>query len=55
MTPRRPLRPRRWTAPPGEVCRAGPVPDLKPPGVRSIETPPGWHGLRCGAPSGMDP
>lgn len=24
------------------------------PGVGSIETPPGWHGLRYAAPSGMD-
>ena len=32
-----------------------PVPDRKPPGVRSIETPPGWHGLRYAALSGMDP
>jgi hypothetical protein len=24
---------------------ADPVPDCKPPGVGSIETPPGWHGL----------
>lgn len=28
-----------------------PVPDCKPPGVGSIETPPGWHGLRYAAPS----
>lgn len=34
---------------------ADPVPDCKPPGVGSIETPPGWHGLRYAAPSGMDP
>nr|DAK97451.1 MAG TPA: hypothetical protein [Caudoviricetes sp.] len=24
------------------------------PGVGNIKTPPGWHGLRCVAPSGMD-
>lgn len=29
---------------------ADPVPDCKPPGVGSIETPPGWHGLRSAAP-----
>lgn len=51
-----------WTAPPGGGCQTDPVrsdcwpmPDRKPPGVGSIETPPGWHSLRYAAPSGMDP
>lgn len=35
MVPRRPPHPCRWTA---------------PPGVGSVETPPGWHGLRYAAP-----
>lgn len=55
MVPRRPPRSRRWTAPPGGVCQADPVPDYKPPGVGNIETPPGLHGLLHAAPSGMDP
>lgn len=38
MVPRRPPRPCCWTA---------------LPGVGSIESPPGWHGLRYAAPSGM--
>ena len=50
VPPRR--APCRWTAPPGGGCQderpaltADLVPDLQPPGVGSIETPPGWHGL----------
>ena len=43
----------RMPAPPW--LTADPVPDLQPPGVGSIETPPGWHGLRYAALSGMDP
>nr|DAF63363.1 MAG TPA: hypothetical protein [Siphoviridae sp. ctvI513] len=46
IVPRRPPRTRCWTAPPGGGARpptltADPVPDLQPPGVGSIETPPG--------------
>lgn len=63
MVPRRPPFPCCWTAPPGGGCQdavppwltADPVPDLQPPGVGSIETPPGWHGLLYVAPSGVDP
>nr|DAL69557.1 MAG TPA: hypothetical protein [Caudoviricetes sp.] len=27
---------------------------LQPPGVGSIKTPPGWHGLRYAVSPGMD-
>nr|DAT70986.1 MAG TPA: hypothetical protein [Caudoviricetes sp.] len=55
MVPRRPPRPCCWIAPPGGGCRADPVLDLQPLSVGSIETPPGWHGLRSAALSDMDP
>ena len=49
MVPRRPPRPCRWTAPPGGVYQADPVPDLQPPGVGSIETAAGlaWPAVCC--------
>ena len=55
MVPRRPPRSCCWTAPPVGACQADPVPEYKPPGAVGIETPPGWHGLRYIALSGMDP
>lgn len=43
--------PRRVEGARTPVLTDDPVPDLRPPGVGSIETPPGWHGLRYAAPS----
>lgn len=59
MVPRRPPRPvaglpRRVEGASRCTLTADPVSDYKPPGVGSIETPPGWHGLRYAVPSGMD-
>lgn len=47
--------PRRVEGARPPALTADPVPECKPPGVGSTETPPGWHGLRYAALSGMDP
>ena len=39
----------------GYALTVDPVPDRKSLDVGNIETPPGWHGLRYIALSGMDP